>query len=60
MSKLIVHFDTATVIDINECVVVDTNDFDANDEAELEENEDYIFEIAERIGKAVDLKGETA
>jgi len=60
MSKLIVHFGTGTIIDISECVVVDTNDFDDHDEAELEENEDYIFEIAERIGKAIDLKGETA
>ncbi len=59
MTKLIVHIGTGTIIDADECVIVDTDKFDDHDEARMS-GDDYfddtaVVEIAERIGKPLNL-----
>jgi hypothetical protein len=59
MTKLIVHIGTGTIIDADECVIVDTDKFDDHDDARIT-GDDYfddsvVVEIAERIGKPLNL-----
>lgn len=57
MTKLIVHIGTGTIIDADECVIVDTDKFDDHDDARIT-GDDYfddsvVVEIAERIGTPI-------
>jgi hypothetical protein len=59
MTKLVVHIGTGTIIDADECVIVDTDKFDDHDEARMS-GDDYfddtaVVEIAERIGTPLNL-----
>lgn len=59
MTKLVVHIGTGTIIDADECVIVDTDKFDDHDEARIT-GDDYfddsvVVEIAERIGTPLNL-----
>jgi hypothetical protein len=59
MTKLVVHIGTGTIIDADECVIVDTDKFDDHDEARMS-GDDYfddsvVVEIAGRLGKPLNL-----
>lgn len=57
MTKLIVHIGTGTIIDADECLVVDTDNFDDHDRSRLCDDEYFdenvICELAERLGRPV-------
>ena len=56
MTKLIVHIGTGTIIDADECVIVDTDKFDDHDTALVNDGDDSdVVEIAGRIGKPLNL-----
>lgn len=56
MTKLIVHIGTGTIIDANECVIVDVDRLDDHDTTLVNDGDDSdVVEIAERLGKPLNL-----
>lgn len=56
MTKLIVHIGTGTIIDADECVIVDVEKLDDHDTALVNDGDDSdVVEIAERLGKPLNL-----
>jgi hypothetical protein len=56
MTKLLVHIGTGTIIDANECVIVDVERLDDHDTALVNDGDDSdVVEIAERLGKPLNL-----
>jgi hypothetical protein len=56
MTKLIVHIGTGTIIDADECVIVDVEKLDDHDTALVNDGDDSdVVEIAGRLGKPLNL-----
>ena len=56
MTKLVVHIGTGTIIDADECVIVDVEKLDDHDTALVNDGDDSdVVEIAERLGKPLNL-----
>ena len=56
MTKLVVHIGTGTIIDADECVIVDVEKLDDHDTALVNDGDDSdVVEIAERIGTPLNL-----
>ena len=56
MTKLIVHIGTGTIIDADECVIVDVDRLDDHDTTLVNDGDDSdVVEIAERLGKPLNL-----
>lgn len=56
MTKLIIHIGTGTIIDADECVIVDVEKLDDHDTALVNDGDDAdVVEIAERLGKPLNL-----
>lgn len=56
MTKLIVHIGTGTIIDADECVIVDVERLDDHDTTLVNDGDDSdVVEIAERLGKPLNL-----
>jgi hypothetical protein len=56
MTKLIIHIGTGTIIDANECVIVDVDRLDDHDTTLVNDGDDSdVVEIAERLGKPLNL-----
>jgi hypothetical protein len=56
MTKLIIHIGTGTIIDADECVIVDVEKLDDHDTALVNDGDDSdVVEIAERLGKPLNL-----
>ena len=56
MTKLVVHIGTGTIIDADECVVVDVERLDDHDTTLVNDGDDSdVVEIAERLGKPLNL-----
>ena len=56
MTKLIVHIGTGTIIDADECVIVDVEKLDDHDTALENDGDDSdVVGVAERIGKPLNL-----
>ena len=56
MTKLIVHIGTGTIIDADECVIVDMERLDDHDTTLVNDGDDSdVVEIAERLGKPLNL-----
>ena len=52
MTKLIIHIGTGTIIDADECVIVDVERLDDHDTTLVNDGDDSdVVEIAERLGK---------
>ena len=60
MSKYIVHIGTGTIINADECVVVDLDKLDDYDTELFNDGwEDDIVDIAKRVGQQLQTQGET-
>jgi hypothetical protein len=56
MTKLVIHIGTGTIIDADECVIVDVEKLDDHDTALVNDGDDSdVVEIAERLGKPLNL-----
>jgi|694.fasta_scaffold48106_6 hypothetical protein len=56
MTKLIIHIGTGTIIDADECVIVDVEKLDDHDTALVNDGDDSdVVEIAGRLGKPLNL-----
>jgi hypothetical protein len=56
MTKLVVHIGTGTIIDADECVIVDVEKLDDHDTALVNDGDDSdVVEIAGRLGKPLNL-----
>ena len=56
MTKLIVHIGTGTIIDADECVIVDVEKLDDHDTTLVNDGDDSdVVEVAERLGKPLNL-----
>jgi hypothetical protein len=56
MTKLIIHIGTGTIIDADECVIVDVERLDDHDTALVNDGDDSdVVEIAGRLGKPLNL-----
>ena len=56
MTKLIIHIGTGTIIDADECVIVDVDRLDDHDTALVNDGDDSdVVEIAGRLGKPLNL-----
>jgi len=56
MTKLVVHIGTGTIIDADECVIVDVEKLDDHDTTLVNDGDDSdLVEIAERLGKPLNL-----
>ena len=56
MTKLVVHIGTGTIIDADECVIVDVEKLDDHDTTLVNDGDDSdVVEIAERLGKPLNL-----
>lgn len=56
MTKLVVHIGTGTIIDADECVIVDVERLDDHDTTLVNDGDDSdVVEIAERLGKPLNL-----
>ncbi len=56
MTKLVVHIGTGTIIDADECVIVDVERLDDHDTALVNDGDDSdVVEIAGRLGKPLNL-----
>jgi hypothetical protein len=56
MTKLIVHIGTGTIIDADECVIVDVERLDDHDTTLVNDGDDSdVVEVAERLGKPLNL-----
>jgi len=56
MTKLVIHIGTGTIIDADECVIVDVEKLDNHDTALVNDGDDSdVVEIAERLGKPLNL-----
>ena len=56
MTKLVIHIGTGTIIDADECVIVDVEKLDDHDTALVNDGDDSdLVEIAERLGKPLNL-----
>jgi len=56
MTKLVVHIGTGTIIDADECVIVDVEKLDDHDTALVNDGDDAdVVEIAGRLGKPLNL-----
>ena len=56
MTKLIVHIGTGTIIDADECVIVDVEKLNDHDTTLVNDGDDSdVVEIAERLGKPLNL-----
>jgi len=56
MTKLVIHIGTGTIIDADECVIVDVERLDDHDTALVNDGDDSdVVEIAERLGKPLNL-----
>jgi len=56
MTKLVIHIGTGTIIDADECVIVDVERLDDHDTALVNDGDDSdLVEIAERLGKPLNL-----
>ena len=56
MTKLIVHIGTGTIIDADECVIVDVERLDDHDTTLVNDGDDSdVVEIAGRLGKPLNL-----
>jgi len=59
MTKYIVHIGTGTIINADECVVVDLDKLDDYDTELFNDGwEDDIIDIAKRVGQQLQLQGE--
>lgn len=56
MTKLVIHIGTGTIIDADECVIVDVEKLDDHDTALVNDGDDSdVVEIAGRLGKPLNL-----
>ena len=56
MTKLVIHIGTGTIIDADECVIVDVERLDDHDTTLVNDGDDSdVVEIAERLGKPLNL-----
>ena len=56
MTKLVIHVGTGTIIDADECVIVDVEKLDDHDTALVNDGDDSdVVEIAGRLGKPLNL-----
>ena len=56
MTKLVIHIGTGTIIDADECVIVDVEKLDDHDTALVNDGDDSdVVEVAERLGKPLNL-----
>jgi len=55
MTKLIIHIGTGTIIDANECVILDVDKLDEQDTYLVDGDDADIVGVAERLGKPLNL-----
>ena len=55
MTKLIIHIGTGTIIDANECVILDVDKLDEQDTFLVDGDDADIVGVAERLGKPLNL-----